>query len=380
MLYLDVHAIQNVPPSNINRDDTGSPKTALYGGVRRARVSSQAWKHAMRDLFSKLLPEGSLGVRTKLAQGMIANRIVELKPELVDQAQELANGVLTATGVKTKKSDRVGSEAGSEVTEYLIFIANSELDALAHVAIDWVEDGLDYKKPTTAMKKQVSEVFHGVQAVDIALFGRMLADAPDLNTDASAQVAHAISVDPVTMEYDYFTAVDDCAAEDNAGAAMIESLGFDSSTLYRYATINLSSLCDQLGSGEATAQGAAAFIEAFVRSMPSGKMNTFANRTLPSALYVAIRDDQPINAVSAFEEPVKSKEGTSISRQAAERLGERIGEIEKAYAHPALRAWNVVVGEPVESLSSLGVSADFATLTDGVRDEVLSLLGQGSER
>ena len=87
MLYLDVHAIQNVPPSNINRDDTGSPKTALYGGVRRARVSSQAWKHAMRDLFTKLLPEGSLGVRTKLAQGMIANRIVELKPELADQAQ-----------------------------------------------------------------------------------------------------------------------------------------------------------------------------------------------------------------------------------------------------------------------------------------------------
>ena len=117
-----------------------------------------------------------------------------------------------------------------------------------------------------------------------------------------------------------------------------------------------------------------------MRSMPSGKMNTFANRTLPSALYVAIRDDQPINAVSAFEEPVKSKEGTSISRQAAERLGERIGEIEKAYAHPALRAWNVVVGEPVESLSSLGVSADFVTLTDGVRDEVLALLGQGSER
>ena len=380
MLYLDVHAIQNVPPSNINRDDTGSPKTALYGGVRRARVSSQAWKHAMRDLFSKLLPKGSLGVRTKLAQGMIANRIVELKPELADQAQALANGVLTATGVKTKVSDRAGSESGADVTEYLIFIANSELDALAHVAIDWVEDGLDPKKPTAAMKKQVSAVFHGVQAVDIALFGRMLADAPDLNTDASAQVAHAISVDPVTMEYDYFTAVDDCSAEDNAGAAMIESLGFDSSTLYRYATIDLSSLCDQLGSGEAAAQGAAAFIEAFVRSMPSGKMNTFANRTLPSALYVAIRDDQPINAVSAFEEPVKSKEGTSISRQAAERLGERIGEIEKAYAHPALRAWNVVVGEPVESLSSLGVSADFATLTDGVRDEVLSLLGQGSER
>ncbi len=380
MLYLDVHAIQNVPPSNINRDDTGSPKTALYGGVRRARVSSQAWKHAMRELFGQLLPEGSLGVRTKLAQGLIAERICALRPDYAEQAQDLANGVLTATGVKTKASERAGSEAGTDVTEYLIFIANSELEALALVAIDWAEGGLDPKKPTAAMKKQVSQVFHGVQAVDIALFGRMLADAPDLNTDASAQVAHAISVDKVAVEYDYFTAVDDCAADDNAGAAMIDSLGFDSSTLYRYATVDLDSLCGQLGSAQAAAQGAAAFIEAFVRSMPSGKMNTFANRTLPSALYVAIRDDQPINAVSAFEEPVKPKEGASISRQAIELLGRRICEIEGAYAHPALHAWNVVVGEPVEPFSSLGVSADFGTLTCGVRDEVLALLEQGSGR
>ncbi len=371
-MYLDVHAIQNVPPSNINRDDTGSPKTALYGGVRRARVSSQAWKHAMRELFPLLLPDGSLGVRTKLAQGLIADRISELRPEYAEQAQALANGVLTATGVKTKVSDRAGSESGTDVTEYLIFIANSELDALAHVAIGWAEAGLDPKKPSAPMKKEVSAVFHGVQAVDIALFGRMLADAPDLNTDASAQVAHAISVDPVTVEYDYFTAVDDCAAEDNAGAAMIDSVGFDSSTLYRYATVNFDSLRDQLGSDEAAARGCAAFIEAFVRSMPSGKMNTFANRTLPSALYVAIRDDQPINAVSAFEEPIRSKEGTSISRQAVQRLGDCISEIEKTYGHPALRAWNVVVGEPVEPLSLLGVSADFATVMSGVHEEILA--------
>lgn len=380
MLYLDIHAIQNVPPSNINRDDTGSPKTALYGGVRRARVSSQAWKHAMRGLFPQLLPEGSLGVRTKLAQGLIAERIAELRPECAEQAQELANGVLTATGVKTKVSDRAGSEAGSDVTEYLIFIANSELDALARVAIDWADGGLDPKKPNAAMKKQVSAVFHGVQAVDVALFGRMLADAPDLNTDASAQVAHAISVDAVSTEYDYFTAVDDCAAGDNAGAAMIDSLGFDSSTLYRYATVDLDSLRDQLGSDEAAARGASAFLEAFVRSMPTGKMNTFANRTLPGALYVAIRDDQPVNAVSAFEEPVNPREGASISYQAAERLGQRIAEFEQAYAHPAVRAWNVVVGEPVEPLSSLGSPCDFAGLTVGVHDEVLALLGRESGR
>lgn len=380
MRYLDIHAVQTVPPSNINRDDTGNPKTALYGGVRRARVSSQAWKHAMRELFSELLPEGSLGVRTKLAQGLIADRIAALEPAYTDQAQALANGVLTATGVKTKTSDRAGSEAGADVTEYLIFIANAELDALARVAIGWAQAGLDPKKPSAAMKKEVAEVFHGVQAVDIALFGRMLADAPDLNTDASAQVAHAISVDPVAVEYDYFTAVDDCAADDNAGAAMIDSVGYDSSTLYRYATVNLDSLRDQLGSDEAAARGVRAFVEAFVRSMPSGKMNTFANRTLPNALYVAIRDDQPVNAVAAFEEPVKPREGTSISRQAAARLGTAVKELDEAYGHTALAAWNVVIGEPVEPLSSLGVSADFATVLSGVHDAVLNLLGQENGR
>ena len=372
MRYLDLHALQSVPPSNINRDDTGNPKTALYGGVRRARVSSQAWKHAMRELFRELLPEGSLGVRTKLAQGLIADRIAELRPEYAEQAQVLANSVLTATGVKTKTSDRAGSEAGSDVTEYLIFIANAELDALARVAIGWADAGADPKKVSAAMKKEVSAVFHGVQAVDIALFGRMLADAPDLNTDASAQVAHAISVDPVAVEYDYFTAVDDCKADDNAGAAMIDSLGFDSSTLYRYATVDLDSLRDQLGSDEAAARGAQAFVEAFVRAMPSGKMNTFANRTLPNALYVAVREGQPFNAVSAFEEPVRARGDASVSRQAIERLGREVAQIEQVYGQPALRAWNVLVGEPVEPFSSLGESVDFAMLLNGVHDEVLA--------
>ena len=141
----------------------------------------------------------------------------------------------------------------------------------------------------------------------------MLADAPDLNTDASAQVAHAFSIDQITPEYDYFTAVDDCASEDNAGAAMIDTVGFNSSTLYRYATVNIDVLRDQLQDDSATVEGVVAFVEAFVKSMPSGKQNTFANHTLPEDVVVTLRESQPISAADAFEDPVRRKDGISVS-------------------------------------------------------------------
>ena len=161
--------------------------------------------------------------------------------------------------------------------------------------------------------------------------------------DASAQVAHAISVDKVVQEYDYFTAVDDCAADDNAGAGMLGTVGYNSSTLFRYATVNLDSLVQQLGDAQAAAEGLAAFIEAFVRSMPTGKQNTFANRTLPNAFSVAFREAQPINPVSAFEKPVVPVDGKSISEQAISRLARRLASIELAYGIPAAKAWCVLV-------------------------------------
>lgn len=371
-MFIDVSAIQTVPSNNINRDDTGSPKTALYGGVLRARVSSQAWKRAMRDEFQKLLPEGSLGVRTKLAVELIAKRISEKNPELDERAQELAVAVLAALGIKTAKSKRSGEDGDKTETGYLIFISNTELDKLADIALDWAERGEDLTKPSKQLKKEASAAFHCIQAIDIALFGRMLADVPELNTDASAQIAHAISVDKVTQEYDYFTAIDDCAAADNAGAAMIDTLGFNSSTLYRYATLNVSSLVAQLGDAEATAQGVAAFVEAFIRSMPTGKQNTFANRTLPNAVLVSIRDEQPFNAVSAFEQPIHATQDHSISYQAVNRLGERISELETNYDMPARRAWNIVDGRPVASLDAVSSRTDLKELLSQLHDEVLA--------
>lgn len=357
-MFVDFYAIQTVPSSNINRDDTGSPKTAIYGGALRARVSSQAWKRSIRMMFRDILPKEKLGVRTKLAASLIAERITALRPDLSDQAPAMGVAALVAVGIKCKPSKRKGENEGEQATDYLVFIAERELQDLAGLVIAWVDSGKDIAKPDKEMKKAAGDAFHGVQAVDISLFGRMLADAPALNVDASCQVAHSVSVDRVTQEYDYFTAVDDCAAEDNAGAGMIGSVEFTSSTLYRYATVDLANLESQLGDKAACAEALSAFSEAFACSMPTGKQNTFANRTLPSTLLCIFREEQPINLVAAFEDPVRPSDGVSVSRIAEERLAGEMKRVNEAYGIAPVRAMLVsthgdgaAFGDEVERMS-----------------------------
>ena len=373
-MYLDLYALQSVPPSNINRDDTGSPKTAMYGGALRARVSSQAWKRAMREMFSDLLPEGQLGVRTKFVVPLIADRIAAKREDLAEQSVDFAKAVLDATGIKSSETDRKGSDEGTLATGYLVFIANRELDDLADIAISWADGGVDPKKPDSKSKKDVQKAFKGIQAVDIALFGRMLADASDFNVDACSQVAHAISVNEISQEYDYFTAVDDCAADDNAGAGMLGTVSFNSSTLYRYATVNVDALMEQLENAEATACGVAAFVEAFIKSMPTGKQNTFANRTLPNMVAVSLRDDQPINLATAFERPVYAERDRSITQIAAERLAACAKDVEGAFAHPATKSWHVSYGVDAASLEYFGEGVSFDTLVSAVREAIESAL------
>ena len=376
-MFMDIYAVQNVPPSNINRDETGNPKTAQYGGVLRSRVSSQAWKRAMRETFKSLLDKKQLGVRTKNAVELIVKAMVDQRPESADQAESYASLVLQATGVKVVASTRAGAASGKPVTQYLIFIGNTEIGKLANIALEWMDQGKDLAKaPDSAMKKEVSGVFHGEQAVDIALFGRMLADAPDLNTDASAQVAHAISVDAIKPEYDYFTAADDFTEADNAGAAMIDSVGFNSSTLYRYATVNLDALQEQIGNAEATARVASVFVEAFIRSMPTGKQNSYANRTLPETCIVAFRDSQPINAVEAFERPVAAEHDQPISQVAGRRLVAELRRIQDAYDEQPVRAWAISTDLSTQDLAPVAESVGLKDLTSQVDAETMRVLGQ----
>ena len=350
-LYVDFHVLQTVPPSCINRDDTGSPKTAVYGGTTRARVSSQSWKRAIRSMFLEIFPDGQLGKRTKHLREAVAAEIVKTDPAL--DANRLAELVLDAVNVSCDKNG---------MTDALFFISNAQAKELAAQAVAqgnferelnnadsaeaFVEivkkrvealhsdkkdaekiekivaddlkkakllkkDELVFPCPAEAVVALADELLDKVAcvaslkrnpSVDIALFGRMVASNATLNSDAAAQVAHSISTHTVQTEYDYFTAVDDCAPADNMGAGHLGTVEYNSSTLYRYATVNVTDLFSKLG--EETADALSGFAEAFISSMPTGKQNTFANRTVPDMVYVTVRRDTPINMAPAFERPI----------------------------------------------------------------------------
>lgn len=375
-LFIDVHILQTVPPSNVNRDDTGSPKTAVYGGVRRARVSSQAWKRATRTEFRSLVDPASLGVRTKRVVELIAERIGEIdhdSEELREPDNRVAAAVQVLKGAgialeKPKKKDEVVDPV--EQSKYLLFLSANQIDRLAQLAIAAA-------KGATLDKSAAKAAANGADSIDVALFGRMVADSTDLNVDAAAQVAHAISVHGVNNEFDYYTAVDDRSPEDNAGAGMIGVVEFNSSTLYRYATVDLGMLEKNLGSAEATVLAVEAFAKAFVRSMPSGKQNTFAHRTLPDAVLFSLREDQPVNLVTAFEEPVNAV-GAARSVAAAKALVTRYSAIESSFGDGATRNFVVATGEGADTLSAIAEPVSFAEAVEGVVDTVRAALGVSS--
>ena len=317
-IFIDFHVLQSVPPSCVNRDDMGSPKTAVYGGAVRARVSSQAWKHAVREYFKQLFTEEDLGSRTKNVVEMVEKEMLRSDPDMdKDDRHQKAVKALELAGltVKAKKGEKEKADA-------LFFMSFKQAKAIADIAVN-----LDPKNKETAnaLKEAFKEALKADPSVDIALFGRMAASDPTLNYDAAAQVAHAISTHAVQNEYDYFTAVDDLQADDNAGAGHLGTVEFNSSTLYRYAVVNASELASTLGA-ENVADAVKKFGQAFIMSMPTGKINTFANRTLPDMVYVTVRSDQPVNLCGAFENPMKqSEEGyTAASEKRLLEYAERV--------------------------------------------------------
>lgn len=306
-LYIDINVLQTVPSSNINRDDTGTPKTAMYGGVTRSRVSSQSWKRVIRQAFQK---EGNdedwlKGYRTKKVSALLSQRIRDLKPDLdEDAATKAANDLLKAAGLKVK----LDKKNGEFLTGALLFVSKGQLNKLAQYAIDNPDLGEKKSKELKETKKELKQILLNDNSLALAMFGRMVADDPSLNVDAAVQVAHAISTHEIVPEFDYFTAIDDKRKEDEAGSAMLGTIEYNSSTLYRYANINVNELEKNIGS-DLTIKGAKLFIKEFISTMPTGKENTFANKTVPQYVLVTIRKDTPVNLVSAFEDPVKSHGG-----------------------------------------------------------------------
>lgn len=356
-LILDIHALQSLPPSLINRDDTGAPKSGVFGGVPRQRVSSQSWKRAIRRTFEEDFDPAMVGFRTKRALDLVVDGIQEIGGEDAwpeDRAVAEASAVFKTLKVKlvdpknAPEDDELDDDRRRELakTGYLLFLSKQQIHNIAQAVVD--ADGEKIKKA------DAKKLFNTDHSVDIAMFGRMVADDADYNVDASVQVAHAIGVHASEPEFDYFTAVDDLDEDEaETGAGMIGTVQMMSSTLYRYANVSLDSLAENLGDASAAVTSAEAFVDAFIKSMPTGKLNTFANQTLPELVYVAVRDTRPVSLVNAFEDPVVAEQGEGRRVVAARRLAAEEREIEQQYGFVPVAAFLIGLGDlrkPFEEL------------------------------
>ena len=242
-------------------------------------------------------------------------------------------------------------------------MSKGQAKALAQLVVSGNTDKKAYKE---AMQKEPS--------YDMALFGRMVASDPSLNYDAAAQVAHSISTHTIHNEYDYFTAVDDCSQEDNAGAGHLGTVEFNSFTMYRYATVNVMELYRHLGkdTAEVVEGFIKGFAEAFICSMPTGKQNTFANRTLPDAVYITVRKDQPLNLCGAFERPILSNCG--YVDKSVEAMTAYAKKVYDNYADEPEKAFGI--GDQLEGAAEV---MSLKQLLESVKTEIQAQLDDGGE-
>ena len=377
-MFIELHLLQAFPPAALNVDDTGAPKSAIVGGVPRARISSQAWKRAIRTYMrdTGLLGASELSVRTRRLQDLLSRR-------LVAGGRDSGDAVAVAS-LAIRMLDLTVDDNGQ--TPVLLFVANSEVDALEQACNDAWEPLLETARKLGAQQEQMSPASDGEDAapagngdrpsrgrasrdttrsvredrreareatrtlvpddarhlmrrvlttaprrtdnpsarvptaVDLALFGRMIATMPGARVDGAAAVAHAVGVSRLEPETDFFTAVDDLLAADETGAGMIGTVEFNASTYYRYMTVNVVEVLDNLSGDAALARrGVDAFLRAALLAVPTGRQRSTAALTRPSVVLLTARRG-PFSLVNAFLQPVASTSRDGIMAQATRAL------------------------------------------------------------
>ncbi|WP_405612298.1 type I-E CRISPR-associated protein Cas7/Cse4/CasC [Streptomyces sp. NBC_01508] len=368
--FLDVHVLQTLPYSNVNRDDLGSPKTLTFGGTTRTRVSSQAWKRPVRLAVEESIGEKALRTR-RLPEQVVRELLRREWPE------ELA--ALAGAQVIRSTETKLALEKGDRSTASLLFLPESAASTLADIAETHREEltaalGKAVAKKALLPKEKIHEVLRSRNG-SIALFGRMLAEIPGAGVDGAVQVAHAFTTHATSVQADFFTAVDDVNqwAED-AGSAHMNTGEFSSGVFYRYATLdlrdlarNVASLTDPADATDATDVAdatdvdtmrdlATAFVGAFLDTVPSAKKTSTAPHSRPDLVHISVRGDRPLSLAAAFEQPVRADgNGWSMgSREAlssyASRINRLLGGDKPPYAAHA--------GLDEKPLAGLGAQAD----------------------
>ena len=316
--FLQLHYLTVYPPSNANRDDLGRPKTAVYGGTQRLRISSQALKRAARlSPAMRTELEGHFGDRTRRI-GEVVRKALVAEAVSKDQLIKISKKIVDIFGTLDTKAEKKGAVC----TKELAFISPEERSAAIELAKEALA-GTELPE-VKQLKKQVLRTADG--AADLAMFGRMLAGAPDFNRAAAVQVSHALTTHRALVEDDYYTAVDDLKtpAED-AGAGFVGEAGFGSGVFYTYGCVNIDLLARNLsGDRELASRAAGALAEAMATATPSGKRNSFAHQTRAGYIRAEKGDAQPRSLAGAFFKPVDGEDLMAASIAALETMADRL--------------------------------------------------------
>ena len=325
-LFAEFHLIQNFAPSNLNRDDTGRPKTALLGDAQRLRISSQSLKRAWRtsEIFEQAVGDGHRGTRTKRLGIELHETLT--KAGIADkQAREWARAIAGQFG--KLKADKA-TEANDDLQiEQLAHVSPDERSAAAALAAECA------KRKGAPTDDELKLLRKPREAVDIAMFGRMLADAPAFNVEAAVQVAHAITVHKAAVEDDYFSAVDDLnAGLEDKGAGHIGERGYGAGLFYLYLCIDCALLRENLGGdGELAGRALQALLHAVTQVAPTGMQNSFGSRAYASWLLAERGSQQPRSLVQAFLKPVRPWGEHDMLSLAVQALEQRRDNFDKVY-------------------------------------------------
>lgn len=395
-MILELHIVQNFAPSNLNRSDTGAPKDCTFGGFRRARISSQCFKRAMREHFkANFTAQNNLAERSTRLVEEIASRLEQAGRDK-EQAAGIIKTALSGIGLSISAKDQTK-------TQYLLFLGRNEIKDFAEVCLANYDALLSVAPPTgvemsakdakKAAKKEfpgeVAKALRGImdggKAADLALFGRMLADLPDKNRDAAAQVAHAISTHKTGVEFDFYTAVDELKKpEDLPGADMLGTIEFNSACFYRYLNVDTDELNKNLqGDAELTRATITAFLRAAVEAIPTGKQNSFATHEKPSFVCAVVRTGARCSLANAFVKPIKPSERNEQTKEtreglvlnSIERLDREWQAVHEVFGDNT-RSKVFVTTERAAQIQSLG---DKATTFDELIEKTLAAIYNGRE-
>lgn len=331
-LHIEFHILQSFPVTCLNRDDVGAPKTATVGGVQRARVSSQAWKRPVRMAMHEL---GVVhGTRTKLISKLIAEGCEKIgaSPEQAKACGDKIEGafIKKKEPKKAKKGkedaaeidvEEIAAEPTAEKTDTLLFLSPNEVAILANALAekgfnpDEVITQKDQKKQAKQIADLIGKVPEAIDAVDIALFGRMVAQAADMNVEAAASFSHAISTHKASNEVEFFTALDDQATE--PGSAHMGSLEFNSATYYRYVSLDLGQLCQTLA-GQNLPDAVENFTKALFVAVPTARQTTQSGASPWEFAKVLVRKGQRLQV--PFETAIKAKNGGGFIQPSIEAM------------------------------------------------------------